>query len=119
MAKPPPLDRRSYPRVDLIAQVELVHSGEVEMFRCTNASMNGLFLAADPHEHPHLEGGAKLDLALMPEDDLVGEPIRLKATVMRIVEGGHGVVGGFGVAISAVAPSSQDRFVRLLQRAKT
>ena len=117
MAKPPPLDRRSFPRVELIAQVQLSHGGEVEMFRCGNASLNGLFLEADPAVHPHLERGTKLDLAILPDDDLVGEPIAVKATVMRVVQPGHGVAGGFGVSITDVDGACEDRFSQLLKRA--
>src|SRR5579884_3558243 len=111
MSKPPPLktgaERRQHKRVDIIAQVQLKTGGDVLLLQAKNISVGGMFLEGEPKEHPQLAPPVAVDVALSPEDDLEGEPILMKARIVRISRGDGDQPPGFGLAIMNIDSHNQ------------
>jgi hypothetical protein len=118
MSQPPPVSRqkRSAERVELIVAVECSSGGDVYLLRARNASVNGLFLEGSPSDYPSLQVGLQVELAVFEGSDLEGEPIQLKARIVRLERRAEPFRPGFGLQVTVLEGDHRARFQALLDR---
>jgi hypothetical protein len=118
MAKPPPLasERRQFPRVDVMAQVQCRTGGEVMVLQARNVSAGGVFLEGAAKDHPQLVVGVEVDLVLFTAD-APETSIELVCKVVRHAKGDPATPPGFGLSITRVTPDNLAK-LRTLVRAR-
>jgi len=127
-----PDNRRAHPRVELVATVEVGASQEDDLIilTATNLSMGGVFLEANPSEHPTLKRGSVIELAISLADtsnvdeDFGGastppppQVVRALGKIVRLQLPAPTAPSGYGVVITELAPQEVPRLHALLARA--
>jgi hypothetical protein len=122
-------NRRAHPRVELVATVEVAASdGELVVLTATNLSMGGVFLEANPLEHPTLRRGVLVDLSISLADSADAsdssphappppQVVRAKGKIVRIQMPAPNIPSGYGLVITELPQAEVPRLHALLARA--
>ena len=121
MSENPIVERRRSPRIEILAQAEVMGQ-EIRIMEVHDISSDGIFLVGGPAEYPDLTPGVYLDLAIsINEEGVEEEPIANIVCHARIVRLDPGTPGahppGFGAIIDPVDEENRDRLTQLLIRA--
>src|SRR5262245_12220839 len=79
-----PSERRRHSRVLIQAQVCISEGDRVVELEALDASASGLFLEANPAEHPRLRVGVEVDVRIYAEDTSEESDILVIARIARI-----------------------------------
>ncbi len=114
------VDRRASPRIDILAQAEVMGQ-EIRIMEVRNISVGGIYLAGTPEEYPDLTPGVDIDLAIsVTEKDGADDPdanIACHARIIRVDKGDPGHrPPGFGATIEPVDEENRERLTLLLLR---
>ena len=102
-------DQRRHPRVELFVQVQVSRDSECYIMSTANISRGGLFIGADPWEHPDLVQGATVDLCIFSGNDLAAADAHLRARIVRVVRPGALHKPGFGLEFVIPLPAEQSQ----------
>jgi PilZ domain len=96
-------ERREHERFDLLARVELIHSGQVETFVTINISAGGLLLRND--RDIQLAVGNRVRVTI---DSSIAPAFAIDATIVRVVAatGKPGLLGAMWTSSDPVASTS-------------
>ncbi len=113
---PPPgsRDRRQHERFDVLAQVELRGTGEVDIFVAQNISLGGILLEVPEGEAPHLRPGVTVQLFLSLGD----VELATSAEVVRVQEGPKGTPRSVGFQWKSEDPSDVACLAQILALAR-
>jgi len=117
--------------VELVATVEVAAGGDdLIVLTATNLSMGGVFLEANPSDHPVFRRGVLVDLSISLADSTnvdeefgsAGTPpppqvVRAKGKIVRIQMPAPDTPSGFGIVITDLPQSEVPRLHALLARA--
>ena len=106
----PMLDRRKSQRADLVVRVDYQTVDELFSNFARDINEGGIFVeTATPHPL-----GALVDLQFrLPGSD---EPVQIKGTVVRVVEGEDGEPPGVGIEFETLAGPTRHRINQLVRR---
>ncbi len=113
-------DRRSSPRIEILAQAEIMGT-DIRIMEVRNISLGGIFLVGTPDQYPDLVPGVDIDLAISATDEDMGdEPddnIACHARIVRIDAGDPGNrPPGFGATLEPIDEENRERLTLLLLR---
>ena len=128
---PTPENRRAHPRVELVATVEVAAgSDDLIVLTATNLSMGGVFLEANPSDHPAFRRGVLVDLSISladsadAGDDFGGastppppQVVHARGKIVRIQMPAPDMPSGFGIVMTDLPPTEVPRLHALLARA--
>jgi hypothetical protein len=92
-------ERRSHPRIELVAQAEVEASDVMHLLRVVNASRGGVFLQATPSNYPDFREGVQVQLHLIPDADDEDE-VRATGKIVRIQSDGDDP--GFAIEFTSI-----------------
>ncbi len=108
-------ESRSYPRVELFAQVQVTRDSDVYVMSTLNVSKGGVFISGNPFDYPDLEVGTMVELVIFSSEESIPDAT-LRGRVVRVVDAGK--TPGFGLQFVSVRPeqaSSLDRLIAFTQ----
>jgi hypothetical protein len=109
-------ERRSHPRAELFAQVQVSQDAEVHIMSTANLSLGGAFLLGDPEECPDLQVGVIVDLLIFAGEELDASDARVRGKILRIVREGA-PAPGFGLRFLSPEAGEAAALERLIQAA--
>lgn len=108
-------EKRTHPRAELLAQVQVAQDSEVYIMSTRNISRGGLFIVGDPSEYPELISDMEVTLVIFAADDLSLKDVHAKAKIIR-VEKGHGLLNsGFGLQFTTIEKDQIENLDQILQ----
>ena len=107
-----PDNRRVFPRVDLLAQVQVTRQSECHIMSTLNISRGGVFIQGLPTNYPELRIGAEVELVIFDANAPGERDIALRARIVRLDLGRPGHPPGFGLEFVGLDP---ERIARLDQ----
>ncbi len=119
-------EKRAHERYDVVAQVQIEHGDDVEIFTATNVSIAGMFFEARLDDHPDMIASMRFPvmLSLSPTaDTATGAPpppieVRCTAKIIRRDTGRNGKPSGFGVCFDDIDAENIAALRRLIAAAQ-
>jgi hypothetical protein len=112
-------DKRSHPRFELLAQVQVAREAEVHIMSAQKISRGGIFVQGEPDEYPDLQVGSRVELVVFDAEHPGEQDVSLEAKIVRVEDGQRSDTQlGFGLQFTGLGSFEAGALEELLERLK-